>query len=69
LALIVVSGATGTGKSTIAAALGAALRFPVLTLDPVKEAPLGLGAALVDVDTGTPGATERAVTAVRAGLR
>jgi hypothetical protein len=31
--------------------------------------PLGLGAVLVDVDTGTPGATERAVTAVRAGLR
>ena len=32
--LIVVSGAPGTGKSTIAAALGAALRFPVLSLDP-----------------------------------
>jgi adenylylsulfate kinase-like enzyme len=44
--LIVVSGAPGTGKSTIAAALGAALRFPVLSLDPVKEAladVLGLG--------------------------
>ena len=44
--LIVVSGAPGTGKSTIAAALGAALRFPVLTLDPIKEAladVLGLG--------------------------
>ena len=38
LTLIVVSGAPGTGKSTIAAALGAALRFPVLSLDPVKEA-------------------------------
>lgn len=36
--LIVVSGAPGTGKSTIAAALGAALRFPVLPLDPIKEA-------------------------------
>jgi len=36
--LIVVSGAPGTGKSTIAAALGAALRFPVLSLDPIKEA-------------------------------
>ena len=46
LTLIVVSGAPGTGKSTIAGALGAALRFPVLTLDPVKEAladVLGLG--------------------------
>jgi len=46
VALIVVSGAPGTGKSTIAAALGAALRFPVLSLDPVKEALadiLGLG--------------------------
>ena len=46
LTLIVVSGAPGTGKSTIADALGAALRFPVLTLDPVKEAladVLGLG--------------------------
>ena len=41
-----VSGAPGTGKSTIADALGAALRFPVLPLDPVKEAladVLGLG--------------------------
>ena len=41
-----VSGAPGTGKSTIAAALGAALRFPVLSLDPIKEAladVLGLG--------------------------
>ena len=41
-----VSGAPGTGKSTVAAALGAALRFPVLSLDPVKEAladVLGLG--------------------------
>jgi chloramphenicol 3-O-phosphotransferase len=35
--LIVVSGAPGTGKSTIAAALGAVLRFPVLSLDPIKE--------------------------------
>jgi predicted kinase len=46
LTLIVVSGAPGTGKSTIADALGAALRFPVLSLDPVKEAladVLGLG--------------------------
>jgi adenylylsulfate kinase-like enzyme len=98
LTLIVVSGAVGTGKSTIAAALGAALRFPVLSLDPVKEAladvlgpgdedwsdvmnpaiadrvgflaatvtPLGLGAAQIEVDTGTPGASKRAVTAVRA---
>jgi pantothenate kinase-related protein Tda10 len=44
--LIVVSGAPGTGKSTIAAALGAALRFPVLSLDPIKETladVLGLG--------------------------
>jgi hypothetical protein len=44
--LIVVSGAPGTGKSTIAAALGVALRFPVLSLDPIKEAladVLGLG--------------------------
>jgi predicted kinase len=46
LSLVVVSGAPGTGKSTIAVALGAALRFPVLSLDPVKEAladVLGLG--------------------------
>ena len=53
--LIVVSGAPGTGKSTIAAALGAALRFPVLSLDPIKEAladVLGLGAGLIEVDTG-----------------
>ena len=46
LTLIVVSGAPGTGKSTIARALGADLRFAVLSLDPVKEAladVLGLG--------------------------
>ena len=46
LNLIVVSGAPGTGKSTIARELGAALRLPVLSLDPIKEAladVLGLG--------------------------
>ncbi len=48
MALIVVSGA-----------LGAALRFPVLSLDPIKEAL---------ADTGAPGATEKAVTAVRSVL-
>jgi predicted ABC-type ATPase len=110
LTLIVVSGAPGTGKSTVAAALGAALRFPVLSLDPVKEAldprlasdrakarighgrhpihrdvinpamagqpatlaatvtPLRLGAALVEVDTGRPGAAGPAVAEVRAAL-
>jgi predicted kinase len=46
MALIVVSGAPGTGKSTVAAAVAAALRWPLLTLDPIKEAladVLGLG--------------------------
>jgi predicted kinase len=46
LTLIVVSGAPGTGKSTIARELGAGLRRPVLSLDPIKEAladVLGLG--------------------------
>ena len=41
-----VSGAPGTGKSTIARELGAGLRFCVLSLDPIKEAladVLGLG--------------------------
>ena len=41
-----VSGAPGTGKSTIARELGAGLRLPVLSLDPIKEAladVLGLG--------------------------
>jgi hypothetical protein len=133
--LIVVSGAPATGKSTIAAALGAALRFPVLSLDPIKEAladvlglggedwsnqigdaaaevvfrlaaafpdavakarighgrhpihrdvinpamagrpaaaatvtPLRLGAGLIEVDTGAPGAAESTVTAVRSAL-
>ena len=31
--------------------------------------PLGLGAALVRVDTGTPGASDRAVATVRASIR
>ena len=116
--LIVVSGAPSTGKSTTAAALGAALRFPVLSLDPIKEAladvlglggedwsnqvgdaaaevvfrlaaafpdavaevfcrpaelaatvaPPRLGAGLIEVDTGAPGAAESAVTAVRSAL-
>ena len=46
LTLIVVSGAPGTGKSTIARAVGDGLRFGVLSLDPIKEAladVLGLG--------------------------
>lgn len=38
LTLVVVSGAPGTGKSTIARELGAALRRRVLSLDPIKEA-------------------------------
>jgi predicted kinase len=46
LTLVVVSGAPGTGKSTVAGVVGAAARFGVLSLDPVKEAladVLGLG--------------------------
>ena len=41
-----ISGAPGTGKSTVARAVGSALRFGVLSLDPIKEAladVLGLG--------------------------
>jgi predicted kinase len=46
MTVIVVSGAPGTGKSTIAAALAADLRWPLLALDAIKEAladVLGLG--------------------------
>jgi predicted kinase len=46
VAVIVVSGAPGTGKSTIAAALAADLRWPLVGLDTIKEAladVLGLG--------------------------
>jgi ATPase family associated with various cellular activities (AAA) len=35
--LIVVSGAPGTGKSTVAAALAGELRWPLLALDMIKE--------------------------------
>jgi len=38
MTVILVSGAPGTGKSTVAAAVGAALDLPLLSLDPVKEA-------------------------------
>lgn len=44
--LVVVSGAPGTGKSTVAEALAAALHLQLLSLDPLKEAiadVLGLG--------------------------
>jgi predicted kinase len=46
MTVIVVSGAPGTGKSTVATALGTGLRWPVLALDAIKEAladVLGLG--------------------------
>ncbi len=46
MTLIVVSGAPGTGKSTVAAALAADLGWPLLALDTIKEAladVLGLG--------------------------
>ena len=46
MTLVVVSGAPGTGKSTIGTAVAGALRWPMLSLDPVKEAladALGLG--------------------------
>jgi predicted kinase len=46
MTLVVVSGAPGTGKSTIAAALAAHFRWPLLELDMIKEAladVLGLG--------------------------
>lgn len=46
MTLIVVSGAPATGKSTIATALAARLRWPLLSLDPLKETladVLGLG--------------------------
>lgn len=46
MTVIVVSGAPGTGKSTVAAALAAGLGWPVLALDAIKEAladVLGLG--------------------------
>ena len=44
--LVVVSGAPGTGKSTVAAALSGELRWPLLALDMIKETladVLGLG--------------------------
>jgi predicted kinase len=46
MTVIVVSGAPGTGKSTVAAAVAADRGWPLLSLDPIKEAladVLGLG--------------------------
>jgi predicted kinase len=46
MTLIVLSGAPAIGKSTVAAAIAAELRWPMLSLDPIKEAladVLGLG--------------------------
>lgn len=46
MALVVVSGAPGTGKSTVARALGSGLGLTVISLDEVKESladSLGLG--------------------------
>jgi predicted kinase len=46
MTVIVVSGAPGTGKSTVAAAVAADRRWPLLSLDTIKEAladVLGLG--------------------------
>ena len=46
MTVIVVSGAPGTGKSTVATALAAGMHWPVLELDMIKEAladVLGLG--------------------------
>lgn len=46
MTLVVVSGAPGTGKSTVATAIAADLGWPLLSLDPMKEAiadVLGLG--------------------------
>jgi gluconate kinase len=46
MSLIVVSGSPGTGKSTIANAMAVELRWPLLSLDTIKESladALGLG--------------------------
>ena len=41
--LIIVSGLPGTGKSAVADAIGAALRSPVLSVDPIESAILRSG--------------------------
>jgi predicted kinase len=80
MTLIVVSGAPGTGKSTVAAATAADLRWPLLALDTVKEAladVLGLGGedwsdrvgdAAVEVNTEQPGSADRAIASARTAL-
>jgi len=75
VALIVVSGAPGTGKSTIGHGRHPIHRDvinPAMADRPAYLAatvtPLRLGADLIEVDTGEPGADTRAVTSVRSVL-
>jgi predicted kinase len=47
--LVVMAGLPGTGKSTIAAAVGAQLGLPIVSVDPIESAILSAG-----IDAGQP---------------
>lgn len=47
--LIVMAGLPGTGKSTVAAAVGARLGLPIVSVDPIESAILSAG-----IDAGQP---------------
>jgi predicted kinase len=65
---VVVTGSPGSGKTTVAAVVGRALRFPVISKDVIKEALLDtLPASTVDESRRLGAAAVRVLLAVASG--